>query len=209
MDSLTLTLLSPFVPVSVRPERSEAESKDAKRPGPGRRWRWACLAALVALHAGGPAGWAAGHGPDAPKPAPGQAAADREPPLVITADRMELRRKENLIVYRGNVLAERGDVKIRSDVLSARYDPGDGALKTVVAEGKVRVSQGAREMTGDKAVFDDSNETITVSGNTVMRDGDNSVSGGRVTIYLDEDRSVVENRGGRVKAVIFPGQWNR
>lgn len=161
---------------------------------------------LVALHAAGPAGWAAD---DAPKPAAGRAAAGREAPLVITADRMELRRKENLIVYRGNVLAERGDVKIRSDVLSARYDAGDGALKTVVAEGQVRVSQGAREMTGDKAVFDDSKETITVSGNTVMRDGDNSVSGGRVTIYLDEDRSVVENRGGRVKAVIFPGQWKR
>lgn len=161
---------------------------------------------LVALHAAGPAGWAAD---DAPKPTPDRAAADREAPLVITADRMELRRKENLIVYRGNVLAERGDVKIRSDVLSARYDAGDGALQTVVAEGKVRVSQGAREMTGDKAVFDDSKETITVSGNTVMRDGDNSVSGGRVTIYLDEDRSVVENRGGRVKAVIFPGQWKR
>ena len=225
MDSLTLTLLSPFIPVSVRPERSEAKSKDAKRGrstracspdrpgvphgkphGPGRRWRLACLAVLVALHAAGPAGWTAD---DAPKPAPGRAAPDRESPLVITADRMELRRKENLIVYRGNVLAERGDVKIQSDVLSARYDPGDGALKTVVAEGKVRVSQGAREMTGDKAVFDDSNETITVSGNTVMRDGDNSVSGGRVTIYLKEDRSVVENRGGRVKAVIFPGQWNR
>ena len=34
MDSLTLTLLSPFVPseakTSVRPERSEAESKDER-----------------------------------------------------------------------------------------------------------------------------------------------------------------------------------
>ncbi len=192
-----------------RPTTHGTEVPHGKPSGPGRRWRLACLAVLVALHAAGPAGWAADDGPDAPKPAPGRAAPDRESPLVITADRMELRRKENLIVYRGNVLAERGDVKIRSDVLSARYDPGDGSLKTVVAEGKVRVSQGAREMTGDKAVFDDSNETITVSGNTVMRDGDNSVSGGRVTIYLKEDRSVVENRGGRVKAVIFPGQWNR
>lgn len=176
---------------------------------PGRRWRWTWLAVLAAFHAASPAGWAAGDGPDAAKPTPGQAAADREAPLVITADRMELRRKENLIVYRGNVLAERGDLRIRSDVLSARYDAGDGALQTVVAEGKVRVSQGAREMTGDKAVFDDSKETITVSGNTVVRDGDNSVSGGRVTIYMNEDRSVIENRGGRVKAVIFPGQWKR
>lgn len=180
-----------------------------KPPCPGRRWRWTWLVVLAAFHAAGPAGWAADDGPDAAKPTEGRAAADRETPLVITADRMELRRKENLIVYRGDVLAERGDVTIRSDVLSARYDAGDGALRTVVAEGKVRVSQGAREMTGDKAVFDDSKETITVSGNTVVRDGGNSVSGGRVTIYLNEDRSVVENRGGRVRAVIFPGQWKR
>ena len=64
-------------------------------------------------------------------------------------------------------------------------------------------------MTGDKAVFDGSEEIITVSGNTTVRDGNNSISGDRITVYLKEGRSVVENSGGRVRAVIFPRQLNR
>ena len=71
------------------------------------------------------------------------------------------------------------------------------------------MNQGGREMTGDKAVFDGLKETIIVSGNTVVRDGKNSISGDRITIYVKEDRSVVENTEGRVKAVIFPGQLTR
>lgn len=135
--------------------------------------------------------------------------ADKDTPLVITADTMELQRRKDTIIYRGNVLVEREDVRIASDVLSARYDPDDGVLKSVVAEGKVRVSHGGREMTGDKAVFDGLKETITVSGNTVVREGRNSISGDRITIYINEDRSVVENTQGRVKAVLFPGQLKR
>ncbi len=134
---------------------------------------------------------------------------DKDTPLVITADSMELERKRNVIVYRGNVLVEREEMRIASDVLSARYDPEDGVLKSIVAEGKVRVNHSGREMTGDKAVFDGLKETITVSGNTIVRDGMNSISGDRITIYINEDRSVVENTKGRVKAVIFPGQLKR
>ena len=135
--------------------------------------------------------------------------ADTETPIEITADSMELQRKTNTIIYKGNVLVVRDDVKITSDVLSARYDAKDGGLRSVVAEGTVRVRDGGREMTGDKAVFDGPEETITVSGNTTVRDGNNSISGDRVTIYVKEDRILVENSGGRVRAVVFPGQLNR
>ena len=168
-----------------------------------------CLAVWLPLQIMGPAGRAADDSPAGKKPDTGGLFADKDTPLVITADSMELQRKKNTIIYRGNVLVEREDVRIASDVLSARYDPENSVLKSVVAEGKVRVNQGGREMTGDKAVFDGLKETIIVSGNTVVRDGKNSISGDRITIYVKEDRSVVENTEGRVKAVIFPGQLTR
>ena len=165
-----------------------------------------CLAVLLPLQMSGAVAWGADEGAASGR---GGLFADEDTPLVITADTMELQRRKNTIIYRGNVLVEREDVRIASDVLSARYDPGDGVLKSVVAEGKVQVSHGGREMTGDKAVFDGLKETITVSGNTIVRDGKNSISGDRITIFIKEDRSVVENTKGRVKAVIFPGQLKR
>ncbi len=161
------------------------------------------LAAVLLLPVAGLAAWAAEGGGE-----PGSRGlfADTDTPIVITADSMELQRKTNTIIYKGNVLVVRDDVKITSDVLSARYDARDGGLRGVVAEGTVRVRDGRREMTGDKAVFDGPEETIIVSGNTTVRDGNNSISGDRVTIFVKEDRIVVENSGGRVRAVVFPGQ---
>ncbi len=178
------------------------------RTSDGFRWTLG-LAVVLLLHAAAPMAWAS----EDPARGRGTAAAglfaDKDKPVEITADRMEFRRKQSTIVYKGNVLVVRDGVKIASDVLMARYDAKGGVLTSVVAEGKVRVSQGGRVMTGDKAVFDGADETITVSGNTVVRDGNSSISGSRITIYVNEDRSVVENSEGRVKAVIFPGQLNQ
>ena len=168
-----------------------------------------CLAVVVLLQAISSAGGAAEGGPQGGEPNSGGLFGDTDTAIVITADSMELQRKTNTIIYKGNVLVVRDDIKIASDVLFARYDPKGGGLKSVVAEGTVRVRHGGREMTGDKAVFDGSEEIITVSGNTTVRDGNNSISGDRITVYLKEDRSVVENSGGRVRAVIFPRQLNR
>jgi len=178
------------------------------RTSDGFRWTLA-LAVVLFLHATGPVARAS------EDPARGRGAvaaglfADKDTPVEITADRMEFQRKRSTIVYKGNVQVVRDGVKIASDVLMARYDAKGGVLTSVVAEGKVRVSHGGRVMTGDKAVFDGADETITVSGNTVVRDGNSSISGSRITIYVNEDRSVVENSEGRVKAVIFPGQLNQ
>lgn len=179
------------------------------------RWRQAVkvyLAAAVLLQAAGfgvwtPEGGAQGGAPDAS----GSAGlfADQDTPVVITADSMELQRKTGTVIYTGNVLAVQDDVRITSDTLRARYDAEGGELRSVVAEGGVRIRHGGREMTGDKAVFDGRESTITVSGNTTLRAGNSSVSGDRITIYVREDRGVVENSRGRVRAVIFPEQLNR
>ncbi len=175
------------------------------RTSDGLRWTLG-LAVVLFLHGAAPVARAS----EEPARGRGTAAAglfaDKDTPVEITADRMEFQRKQSTIVYKGNVQVVRDGVKIASEVLMARYDAKGGVLTSVVAEGKVRVSHGGRVMTGDKAVFDGVEETITVSGNTVVRDGNSSISGSRITIYVNEDRSVVENSEGRVKAVIFPGQ---
>ena len=167
------------------------------------------LAVAVILHAMGSPAWAAEGGPQSGRPAADGIFGDKDTPLVITADSMELQRKTNTIIYKGNVLVVRDDVKIASDALLARYDAKGGGLRSVVAEGTVRVRHAGREMTGDKAVFDGAEETIVVSGNTTVRDGSNSISGDRITVFMKEDRILVENSGGRVRAVVVPGQLDR
>ena len=146
-------------------------------------------------------------------------------PITITSDTLEYAYRDGIVVYRGDVLAVQGEIKIRSNELRitlAKTDTGkpSGAkaateiesantaskLQEVVAIGNVRIDQGTRWAVGGKATFDQSARTLVLTETPVLHDGPNEVAGDRVVVYLDEDRSVVEGGRKRVKAVLFPGK---
>lgn len=146
-------------------------------------------------------------------------------PITITSDTLEYEYKDGIIVYRGDVLAVQGEVKIKSNELritlaktdDGKKKSGDNAvgalddasaskLQSVVATGSVRIDQGTRWAVGGKATFDQSNRTLVLTENPVMHDGPNEVAGDRVVVFLDENRSMVEGGRKRVKAVLFPGK---
>jgi len=116
------------------------------------------------------------------------------------------------------VIAAQGDTKVRSDTLTVTLaaqkdsDPpdtakkGDQRLQEVVAVGKVRIDNGTRWATGGRAVFEQGTRTLVLTENPVLHDGANEVSGDRVTVYLDENRSMVEGGRRRVKATVFPSK---
>ena len=125
-------------------------------------------------------------------------------PILISADHMEMDQKRNVIRYQGNVVAVRGDVTLKSDTLTATYDPVAKRIADVVAEGKLVVTQGDRTATGNKAVFDSRTNTVILTGDPEVRQGNSQVSGSRIIMYINEDRGVVEGGKERVKAVIYP-----
>ena len=128
----------------------------------------------------------------------------KKEPIFITSDWMEADRKKNTITYKGRVVAVQTDMTMRSETLTAYYDPELKQLKEAVAEGKVNVTQGDRVATGAKAVFDGKNQTITLTGNPVVRQGNNEVAGNRIIFYMEEDRAVAERGDKPVSAIIFP-----
>jgi lipopolysaccharide export system protein LptA len=81
-------------------------------------------------------------------------------------------------------------------------------LKEIIAEGRVEITSGDRRATGKKAVFDEAQRIVVLSGDAVMQEGGNQVMGERVTVYLDEKRSVVDGGGGsrRAEMVLVPAQ---
>ena len=99
---------------------------------------------------------------------------NKKDPIYITADWMEVDQMKNTIVYKGRVVAVQSDMTMRSDVLTAYYDPEMKQMKQIVLDGKVNATQGARVATGDRAVFDDKAKTVTLTGNPVMRQGQQS-----------------------------------
>ena len=75
-----------------------------------------------------------------------------------------------------------------------------------MAIGKVRIDNGTHWATGGRAVFEQGARTLVLTENPVLHDGANEVSGDRVTVFLDENRSVVEGGRKRVKATVFPNK---
>jgi lipopolysaccharide export system protein LptA len=162
---------------------------------------------LVLLLSAGPA-WTASAGAPAKeesKKGSGGFEFNKKDPIYISADWMEVDQKQSVITYKGRVVAVQADMTMRSETLRAYYDAELKQMTQIVADGKVNVTQGVRVATGDKAVFDDKAKTVTLTGNPVMRQGNNQVSGSKVVYYMDQDKAVAEGDGKiRVQATIFP-----
>jgi lipopolysaccharide export system protein LptA len=159
------------------------------------------FAVMMAMGAAAPA-------KDEPKKGTSAFEFNKKDPIYITADWMEADQSKNSIVYKGRVVTVQNDMTMRSEMLTAFYDPDTKQMKQIVAEGKVNATQGNRVATGEKAVFDDKSKTVTLTGNPVMRQGNSQVSGTKVIYFTEQDRSTVEgDKNNRVTAVMFPDEF--
>jgi lipopolysaccharide export system protein LptA len=73
-------------------------------------------------------------------------------------------------------------------------------IKEIIAEGNVDITSSDRHATSKKAVFNETLRTVVLTGDAHVQQLGNWVTGERVTVYLDENRSVVEGGGGDRRA---------
>ena len=132
---------------------------------------------------------------------------DRSAPIEITSDALEVRQAENLAVFSGEVVAGQGTLRLTADRVEVTYDAetGDesetGAIQNLMATGNVFISNGAETAQGSEARYDVDSGMITMSGDVVLTQGQNVISGQRLTINLNEGQGRVE---GRVKSIFTP-----
>ena len=145
--------------------------------------------------------------------------ASRKPSeaIRITSDKMVAMDKRGTVVFMGNVVAKKRDLTIYSDRLEVFYEQkpkttnasgkGSGAgrrLKKIVVTGHLNIVQGRRKATAEKAIYYKPQEKIVLIKNARVWDGPNSIKGDKITLYVNENRSVVESSGkDRVEAVVF------
>ena len=126
-------------------------------------------------------------------------------PIDITSDTVEANQKQNVVTFKGNVVAKQENVTLHANMLAIYYDPDTKGIKTVVATGNVKIVQLERRATSQKATFHQDENKVVLDGEAVIREGENVIRGERVIYYVDEERSVVEGgKGGRVNTTITP-----
>lgn len=143
----------------------------------------------------------------APRPDATAAAPDgRNAPVTVDADQLENIQKEGLVVFTGNVVATQNSSTQWADRMEVYLDDKGDKIVRTVSTGNVRIiTRDCRSGTAKRAEYYDAEQRVVLIGNARVWRDDNVVTGERITIYLAEDRSVVE--GGqqeRVKAVFYP-----
>jgi lipopolysaccharide export system protein LptA len=151
---------------------------------------------------------------------------NRDQPVKIDAATLEVRDKDKVATFGGNVHLVQGDTTLRCKTLVVFYDqdtgastmktatpvgPGGGnqSIRRLEAKGSVVVTQKDQTATGDNGVFDMKSNTVTLIGNVLISQGKNAIKGDRLVVNLTTGVSRVEcdnNPKGqcRVQAVIEP-----
>lgn len=161
---------------------------------------------------------------------------NRDQPVHIEAATLEVRDKEKQATFSGNVRVVQGDTGLRCKSLVVFYEqdaeaddksadkaadkggksmqaatPGPGGaqkIKKLEARGGVVVTQKEQTATGDLGLFDMRSNTVTLTGNVVMTQGQNVLRGERLVVDLTSGVSRVEsgkNGQGRVQGLFLPG----
>jgi lipopolysaccharide export system protein LptA len=131
---------------------------------------------------------------------------DRAQPVTVDADKMERFGKEGLVVFTGNVVARQDNSVQYAERMEVYLDEaGDKILRTV-STGAVRIiTRDCRTGTARRAEYYDLEQRVVLIGNARVWQEDNVVSGDTITIFLSQDRSVVQGgKDERVKAVFYP-----
>jgi lipopolysaccharide export system protein LptA len=129
-------------------------------------------------------------------------AAPSAGPLHIQSDSLAVDYKKNSAMWKGHVHAARADGQLTSDSLKVTYGKDFHELQNMMASGNVRISRGTQWSTSNQAVLDQARQTVVLTGDPIVHDGNDQIAGSKITVYLKTGESVVEG----AKAVIFPRQ---
>ncbi len=122
-------------------------------------------------------------------------------PIYIKSKSMSLDYTNHSVLWTGDVHATQADSQLTSDQLRVNYlDKDFKQMKDMVADGNVRLSQGTRWATGKHGVMDQTKRTVVLTGSPVAHDGNDQITGCKITVYLNTSQSVVDC----AHAVLFP-----
>ncbi len=149
-----------------------------------------------------------------------KAVASGNVPVVIRSNSLEIDNKKRVVLFTGSVEAQKEDMLIRCQRMFVYYQdkgdekPGEGQnfkIDRIVAKGEVRIDRSnGGSATAEEAVYYEAEEKVVLHGKPMVKQGEDTVEGSVITLFLREDRSVVEGGGDqKVKAVLAPRNRKR
>jgi lipopolysaccharide export system protein LptA len=137
---------------------------------------------------------------------------DNRQPIHITAAKLDYFDKQSKLIYRGNVVAVRGDTTMKTPLLvvflnpkqtsgSKRLPSSNSQVRRMEASGPVTIISKGQVATGDTGVYEKVENKIFLNGNVTLSQGPNVTQGDHLVYDTTSGQAVVT---GHVRSMFLP-----
>lgn len=133
----------------------------------------------------------------------GTGARDPDAPVEVTADRLDIDQTAGTAIFEGNVVVVQGGLQLTADRVRVEYgDSEPREIARIHAFDNVTLVSPTEAAEGQEAVYEVATQTVVMTGEVLLTQELNAVSGDRLVIDLATGAGVVE---GRVRTVLRTG----
>jgi len=141
---------------------------------------------------------------------------DSKQPIEISADSLEVLQNEQKAIFKGNVVAIQGQVRLKADQMLVAYKQnaeGKNSISKIEVTGNVFLATPEETASGAKGIYNVDAKQIDLVGGVTLTRGPNVLKGSALTYNLATGKSVVsgggdlpgvKQQGGRVKGLFVP-----
>lgn len=154
-------------------------------------------------------------------------------PIQIDANSLEVLQNEKKAIFKGNVVATQGDIRLKSDRMTVHYKQGgtseqkdnaasplSSGISKIEVDGNVFLATPQESAKGEKGVYQVDQKTIRLMGGVVLTRGQNVLKGSGLEYNLATGKSLLTGgvsaedsgkpvSGGRVRALFVPDQTKK
>ncbi|MEL6168923.1 MAG: lipopolysaccharide transport periplasmic protein LptA [Pseudomonadota bacterium] len=127
---------------------------------------------------------------------------DQNEPVEVTADTLRIDQDSGFAVFSGSVLIVQGDMRMSAEEVEVRYITGDapnsGEIDTMEATGGVTLVTSGEAAESQNAVYEVEDGIVIMTGDVLLTQGQNTLSGNELRIDVDAGTGVMQ---GRVRTI--------
>ncbi|MBU2956276.1 lipopolysaccharide transport periplasmic protein LptA [Paracoccus sp. 1_MG-2023] len=129
--------------------------------------------------------------------------SDPSAPVEVAADNLSVNQSDGSARFTGNVVIGQGEMRLSADDVTVEYaEGGQDRIRALLARGNVTLVAGEDAAEAQEARYDVAAGTVLLTGDVLLTQGQNVLSGNRITVDI---RNGTAQAQGRVRTILQQG----
>lgn len=128
---------------------------------------------------------------------------DTSLPVEISADQLVVNQADGTAVFTGNVLVGQGEMRLSAGQVKVEYTSDGSGISKLYASESVTLVNATDAAEAREAIYSIASGNVVMTGDVLLTQGSNALSGQKLVIDLKAGTGVME---GRVQTVFQPGK---